>query len=86
MDARLNPEQAFSHPFITKAVYELKGMRVQSEASNQKSSNGGGSVVSNAPGMQVTKTNNNNPAHQLSDNLLPSIKNQQWYLDYSYIY
>jgi hypothetical protein len=57
-------------------VYELKGMRVQSEASNQKSSHGGGSVVSNAPGMQVIK-NNNNPAHQLSDNVLPSIKNQQ---------
>jgi serine/threonine protein kinase len=27
VDMRLTPEQAFSHPFITKAVYELKGMR-----------------------------------------------------------
>ena len=34
VEIRLNPEQAFSHPFITKAVYELKGMRVQSETTN----------------------------------------------------
>ena len=34
IDIRMTPDNAFSHPFITKAVNELKGMRTQNE--NQK--------------------------------------------------
>ena len=31
MENRLTPEQAFSHPFICKAVNDLKGIRGNSE-------------------------------------------------------
>jgi hypothetical protein len=74
---RLSPEQAFSHPFITKAVYELKGLRVQSE-STQKSGNGGSNTngTNSAAGTSnvggggggISIINRNN---QQSDTMLP---------------
>jgi len=58
----LTPEQAFSHPFIAKAVQELKGIRGQSEtqkgpgSSSQQQSNHPAQTV--APQAAITAVNN----------------------------
>lgn len=37
IDARMTPDQAFSHPFIVKAVNELKGLRNSQNEKKQQS-------------------------------------------------
>merc|ERR1712060_463041 len=62
-DARMTPEMAFSHPFISKAVNELKCLRTGSQgnaapgASQQPSSSHGGSQATAGSARGGPKTN-----------------------------
>jgi hypothetical protein len=74
VENRLTPEQAFSHPFIAKAVQELKGIRGQSEtnkigtgsSSQQQQSHPGQVGAHNAQTLAAAQTSN-------SETLLPQI-------------
>jgi hypothetical protein len=71
VESRLTPEQAFSHPFVARAVQELKGMRATNGQQNDATANNHRPTGHVQPTPKKEGSNNS-----MSETTLPQIVKQ----------